>query len=118
MAFEPRRITMRQKRHTPEEIISKLRQVDVLVAQGTPVVDAIRSIGVTEVGHHRELATALQYSPAACLPELPAAGSGGIRASLRRPAGPATPAGPAGQALASATTNLELTFNPDHPMEA
>ena len=41
---------MRQKRHPPEEIVSKLRQVDVLVSQGTPVADAIRSIGVTEVG--------------------------------------------------------------------
>src|ERR1051325_435065 len=38
---------MRKKRHTPEEIVSKLRQVDVLVAQGTPVADAVRSIGVT-----------------------------------------------------------------------
>ena len=41
---------MSRKRHTPEEIVSKLRQVDVLVAQGTPVADAIRAIGVTEVG--------------------------------------------------------------------
>ena len=41
---------MRKKRHTPEAIMSKLRQVDVLVAQGTPVADAIRAIGVTEVG--------------------------------------------------------------------
>ena len=44
---------MRKKRHTPEEIISKLRQVDVLVAQGTPVADAIRSIEVTEVTYDR-----------------------------------------------------------------
>ena len=44
---------MRKKRHTPEEIISKLRQVDVLVAQGTPVADAIRAIGVTEVTYYR-----------------------------------------------------------------
>ena len=44
---------MRKKRHTPEEIISKLRQVDVLVAQGTPVADAIRSIEVTEVAQGR-----------------------------------------------------------------
>ena len=29
--------------------IAKLRQVDVLTAQGTPVIEAIRSIGVTEV---------------------------------------------------------------------
>jgi transposase-like protein len=31
----------------------KLRQVDVLVAQGKPVADAIRSIGVTEVTYYR-----------------------------------------------------------------
>jgi hypothetical protein len=30
--------------------VAKLRQVDVLMAQGTPVADAVRSIGVTEVG--------------------------------------------------------------------
>ena len=41
---------MHETRHSPEEIGSKLRQVDVLVAQGTPVADAIRAIGVTEVG--------------------------------------------------------------------
>ena len=41
---------MGKKRYTPGEIISKLRQVDVLVAQGAPVADAIRAIGVTEVG--------------------------------------------------------------------
>lgn len=41
---------MSGKRHKSEEIVAKLRQVDVLVAQGTPVVDAIHSIGVTEVG--------------------------------------------------------------------
>jgi putative transposase len=33
--------------------VAKLRQVDVLVAQGTPVADAIRSIGVTEVTYYR-----------------------------------------------------------------
>jgi putative transposase len=44
---------MGKKRHTPEEIISKLRQVDVLVAQGTPVAEAIRAIGVTEVTYYR-----------------------------------------------------------------
>jgi putative transposase len=44
---------MRKKRHPPEEIVAKLRQVDVLVAQGTPVADAIRAIGVTEVTYYR-----------------------------------------------------------------
>ena len=40
---------MSRKRHKPEEIVAKLRQVDVLLAQGQTVADAIRSIGVTEV---------------------------------------------------------------------
>jgi putative transposase len=44
---------MPKKRHTPEEIVAKRRQVDVLVAQGTPVADAIRAIGVTEVTYYR-----------------------------------------------------------------
>ena len=44
---------MARKRHKPEEIVAKLRQVDVLTAQGTPIVDAIRSIGVTEVTYYR-----------------------------------------------------------------
>ena len=40
---------MRKKRHTPEEIVTKLRQVDVLVSQDHTVADVIHSIGVTEV---------------------------------------------------------------------
>ena len=44
---------MPMKRHKPEEIIAKLRQVDVLTSQGHKVADAIRSIGVTEVTYYR-----------------------------------------------------------------
>jgi putative transposase len=44
---------MPRKRHKAEEIVAKLRQVDVLVAQGQTVADAVRSIGVTEVTHYR-----------------------------------------------------------------
>lgn len=44
---------MPRKKHTPEEIVAKLRQVDVLVSQGTAVADAIRQIGVTEVTYYR-----------------------------------------------------------------
>ena len=44
---------MARKRHTAEEIVAKLRQVDVLVAQGRPVADAIRALGVTEVTYYR-----------------------------------------------------------------
>jgi putative transposase len=44
---------MARKRHTAEEIVAKLRQVDVLMAQGKPVVDAVRAIAVTEVTYYR-----------------------------------------------------------------
>jgi transposase-like protein len=41
------------KRHRPEEIVAKLRQVDVLTSQGQTVADAVRAIGVTEVTYYR-----------------------------------------------------------------
>ena len=41
------------KRHTAEEIVAKLRQVDVLCGQGRSITDAIRAIGVTEVTYYR-----------------------------------------------------------------
>ena len=41
------------KRHNPEEIVVKLRQVDVLTSQGSTVADAIRQIGVTEITYYR-----------------------------------------------------------------
>ncbi len=44
---------MGRKRHTPEEIVAKLRQVDVLVSQGQTVDAAARSIGVTQTTYHR-----------------------------------------------------------------
>ena len=44
---------MARKRHTAEEIVAKLRQVDVLMAQGRPIADAVRAIGVTEVTYYR-----------------------------------------------------------------
>jgi putative transposase len=44
---------MPRKRHKPEEIVAKLRQVEVLVSQGQRVADAVRSIGVTEVTYYR-----------------------------------------------------------------
>ena len=44
---------MPRKRHKPEEIVAKLRQVDVLAWQGQSVADAVRSIGVTEVTYYR-----------------------------------------------------------------
>jgi hypothetical protein len=42
-----------RKHHKPEEIVAKLRQVDVLTSQGKLVADAIRAIGVTGVTYYR-----------------------------------------------------------------
>ena len=44
---------MPKKRYKPEEIVAKLRQVDVLVSQGQNIADAIRQIGVSEVTYYR-----------------------------------------------------------------
>ena len=44
---------MPRKRPTPEEIVAKLRQVDVAVSQGKSVADAVRSIGTTQVSYYR-----------------------------------------------------------------
>ena len=45
---------MSKKRARPEEIVAKLRQVDVLTAQGRPVAEAVRAIGVSEVTYRDE----------------------------------------------------------------
>jgi putative transposase len=44
---------MAGKRSTPEQIVAKLRQVEVLTAQGKPVAEAVRAIGVTEPTYYR-----------------------------------------------------------------
>ena len=44
---------MPRKKHTPEEIVAKLRQVDVLVSQGVAIAEAVRQIGLTEVTYYR-----------------------------------------------------------------
>ena len=44
---------MAGKREKPEEIVSKLRQVEVLHGQGMPIADAVRQIGVTQNTYYR-----------------------------------------------------------------
>jgi len=38
---------MARKHHKPEEIVAKLRQVEVRMAPGKPESEAVRAIGVT-----------------------------------------------------------------------
>ena len=39
---------MAGKREKPEEIVSKLRQIEVLQGQGMTIADAVRQIGATQ----------------------------------------------------------------------
>lgn len=45
--------TMGRKRHKPEEIVAKLRQVDVLTGQGKSIAEAVKTIAVTETTYFR-----------------------------------------------------------------
>jgi len=44
---------MAEKREKPEEIVLKLRQVEVLQGQGMTVAEAVRQIGVTQQTFYR-----------------------------------------------------------------
>jgi transposase-like protein len=44
---------MAGKRVKPEEIVSKLRQVEVLQGQGLCIADAVRQIGITQQTYYR-----------------------------------------------------------------
>src|SRR4028119_2149416 len=87
---------MSRKRHKPDEIVAKLRQVEVLTAQGRPVADAIRSIGGGELRDellNREVVYPLQEAKIVI--------EGGRR-HLQHPSAPLLarlrPAGPGGRA--------------------
>ena len=44
---------MARKHHKPEEIVAKLRQVDVLTGQGRSIAEAVKTIAVTETTYFR-----------------------------------------------------------------
>lgn len=44
---------MAKRNYEPEEIVSKLRQADVLIAQGAKIPDVVRTLGVTQVTYYR-----------------------------------------------------------------
>jgi putative transposase len=53
MAGRRRLITMARRRHTPEQIIRKLREADQLLAEGADVADVARQLEVSEQTYHR-----------------------------------------------------------------
>ena len=44
---------MRKKRYRPEEIITKLREADILLGQGHTVAQVIKSIEISDVTYYR-----------------------------------------------------------------
>ena len=42
-----------KKRHTPEQIVRNLRQVDTQLAAGTPLPEVARQLGISEATFHR-----------------------------------------------------------------
>lgn len=63
---------MKRRRHTPEQIIYKLREADALVARGATNAEVCRSLGVSEATYHRWRAQygGMQLSEAKRLREL------------------------------------------------
>ena len=63
---------MAGKRENPEDMVSKLRQVEVLQGQGETIAEAVRQIGVTQQTFYRwrRLYGGMQRSQLARLKEL------------------------------------------------
>ena len=44
---------MKRRRHTPEQIVRKLREADRLLAEGTAVAEVAKALEVSEATYHR-----------------------------------------------------------------
>jgi putative transposase len=44
---------MSKKRYTPEQIVSMLREAEVLLSKGQSIADACRGLGITEQTYYR-----------------------------------------------------------------
>ena len=45
--------TMKRRRHTPEQVVRKLRTADALLAEGKDVAEVARALEVSEQTYHR-----------------------------------------------------------------
>jgi putative transposase len=50
---ERRTIEVKRRRHTPEQIIRKLREADRLLAEGTAVPEVYKALEISEQTYHR-----------------------------------------------------------------
>jgi putative transposase len=45
--------TMKRRRHTPEQIIRKLREAERLIGEGRTIPEAAKELGISEQTYHR-----------------------------------------------------------------
>lgn len=62
---------MRKKRYRPEEIISKLREADILLGQGHAVAQVIKSIEISDVTYYRWRKERLWLNDGSCVRKCP-----------------------------------------------
>jgi transposase len=48
-----RRIQLKRRRHTPEQIVRKLREADKLLAEGIEIPEVAKALEVSEATYHR-----------------------------------------------------------------
>lgn len=53
MTLNTQEMDMPRKTFSPEQIIAKLRQIEVLIGQGHAVAQAVRQAGISEQSHYR-----------------------------------------------------------------
>jgi putative transposase len=53
MLGKGRIITMARRRHTPEQIVRRLREADRLLAEGAEIADVARRLAISEATYHR-----------------------------------------------------------------
>lgn len=53
MLGEERIITLARRRHTPEQVVRKLREADRLLAEGAEVSEVARHLEISEATYHR-----------------------------------------------------------------
>ena len=46
-------LTMKRSRHTPEQVIRKLREAEVMLGEGRTIAEAAKELGVSEPTFHR-----------------------------------------------------------------
>jgi len=44
---------MKRRRHTPEQVIRKLREADGMLSEGKTIAEAAKALGVSEQTYHR-----------------------------------------------------------------